>query len=52
MMNVGASMGDLLFKLDPEKPIINSRPAVNFKRLSGKGEVIVLATVGRLLLLG
>jgi serine/threonine protein phosphatase PrpC len=41
-LNLGASMGDLLFKLHPESPVICSEPDVTFTRIPDDGKAILL----------
>lgn len=41
-LNLGASMGDLLFKLQPESPVICSEPDVTFMRIPDDGKVMLL----------
>eukprot|EP00124_Ichthyophonus_hoferi_P003153 Ihof_evm4s258 gene=Ihof_evmTU4s258 len=41
-LNLGASMGDLLFKLQPERPILCSVPAVRFVLMPEEGKCMML----------
>lgn len=41
-LNLGAAMGDLLFKLQRDRPVIRSEPDVTFTRLPDEGKCLLL----------
>lgn len=43
MLNLGASMGDLLFKLHDDSQVIRSDPDVSFVKLPKEGKCMLLA---------